>query len=261
MLSSRRHHERDDPGQVGLVGEHLQVEHQLGVLLEGRRECRPAAPTSGSSRALCSSAFWMRRSMSRTASRYSVSLARSPGPRRRCSRATSCVSRVEDAAVLLHAGQPRAGVGAVAVAEQPLEHRARIVLHRQRRRRASATRSCWCRRSCSRRRSAPSESFDSSASSSDASCVSLPSCLRRDLVHRHRRPRMSAPSVFFGVHAGQERPPAARVIAGALARQRQRPSLASARSARAAGRGSRPAARGSASARSRRPRPPASTCP
>ena len=48
---------------------------------------------------------------------------------------------VEDAAVLSDAGQPRLHVGAVGGAEQPLEHRARVVFHRQRcRRRAPGDR-------------------------------------------------------------------------------------------------------------------------
>ena len=42
--------------------------------------------------------------------------------------------RVENAAILLDAREPRLRVGASGVAEQPLEHRARVVLHRQRRR-------------------------------------------------------------------------------------------------------------------------------
>ena len=93
--------------------------------------------TTGScAAALCSSAFWMRRSMSRIASRYSSSLPRSVGPRPRCSRrdVLGRPSR-ECCGPPACRAQPRRRVGAVAVAEQPLEHRARLDLHRQRRRR------------------------------------------------------------------------------------------------------------------------------
>ena len=45
--------------------------------------------------------------------------------------------RVEDALVLLDASAPRLRIRAAAVAEQPLEHRARVVLRRQRRVRAA----------------------------------------------------------------------------------------------------------------------------
>ena len=48
--------------------------------------------SSGSSRWLCASANWMRRSMSRMASRYCVTLVRSPGPSTRWKSATSCAS-------------------------------------------------------------------------------------------------------------------------------------------------------------------------
>ena len=34
----RGHHEADDTGEVGLIGNDLQIEHQLDVLFKGRRD-------------------------------------------------------------------------------------------------------------------------------------------------------------------------------------------------------------------------------
>src|SRR5437773_9946095 len=34
------HHERDDAREIALIGQHLQIEHQPGVLLERRRHAR-----------------------------------------------------------------------------------------------------------------------------------------------------------------------------------------------------------------------------
>ena len=85
-----------DAGRVALERQRLQVEHQLRVVaVDGRRAARrfhrrPAVES------FSFSAFWMRRSTSRTASRYSLTLARSPLPdaplqsgRRRSSRESS----------------------------------------------------------------------------------------------------------------------------------------------------------------------------
>ena len=97
--------------------------------------------TTGSSRALCSSALWMRRSTSRTASRYCdsfVAIARAQTalePRelaRRPSR--GCCGP-------LRAARRRAADRCCPVAEQALEDRARVVLHRQRRGRRRASES------------------------------------------------------------------------------------------------------------------------
>ena len=70
--------------------------------------------------------------MSRTASAYSSSLARSPGPTTCPSPRSSSFTRSSDAPVAPHPRQPRRRVSAAAGAEQPLEHRARVVLDRQR---------------------------------------------------------------------------------------------------------------------------------
>ena len=79
--------------------------------------------------AFCSSAFWMRRSMSRMASRYSLSLLLSRAPKPGSQARHVFADVIENAALLLHALQAGRRIGAFAVAEQALEHRARIDFH------------------------------------------------------------------------------------------------------------------------------------
>ena len=76
-----REHQRRDARDLRLVGEHLQVEHQLDVhprSRPGRRRAHPADPDRV--RAVASTC-WTRRSISRTSSRYSPSRRRSPAGR------------------------------------------------------------------------------------------------------------------------------------------------------------------------------------
>ena len=79
----------------------------------------------------------MRRSTSRTASVYSSTLAWSCGPSSFLRLGQLLRHRVENALVLPQPRFARAPIRAAAVAEQPLEHRPRIPLHRQRLRRAA----------------------------------------------------------------------------------------------------------------------------
>ena len=96
--------------------------------------CRPAAPAPAASRsAFCSSAVWMRRSTSRTASRYSETPRAVAGAERPLQAREILVDAIEQAALLLHPVEPL--FRRAAFAEQPLEHDARVVLGRQRRRR------------------------------------------------------------------------------------------------------------------------------
>ena len=95
----------------------------------------PAGCTiSGNSRSLCVSAIWMRRSISRTESRYPASLLRSPRPSVAPKPGELFGDRIEKTAVRPEAAEPRFALGAVAGAEQVFEDRARVGLHRQRRR-------------------------------------------------------------------------------------------------------------------------------
>ena len=165
--------------------------------------------------AFCSSAFWMRRSMSRTASRYSVSLARSPEPSLVSRRSTPPFTKSRMLLRSCMRRQARGGVGAVAVAEQALEQHARIHFHRDSAWWASARRWYSCRRSYSRSRSrrrgwALPRRFRARRTESLAQ---LP---RRDLIGRNAGVDVGA----FGLlrmHAGQPRGARARVVAAAVA--------------------------------------------
>ena len=174
----------------------------------------------GSSTSLCSSAFWMRRSMSRIASRYCVSFAAVGRPEPPLQPLHFLDERIEDAAIVLDAREARRLRRVVAVAEQPLEHRARLVLHRQRRRRVAP-----------RQRVGVGAAVAGLARADQLVRVEaqlerrqlrvLAERLRGDLVHRHAGADVGA----FGllrVHAGEERRRGAHVIAGALAVGRKR---------------------------------------
>ena len=128
----------------------------------------------------------MRRSTSRTASRYSVELRRDrPARARRCRRRDllASPSRARCAAAR-HARQPGPRVGAAGcrrtAARTPRAGCAASAAACWR----SATRWCWCRRRRSRRRTRRRCRSISIASSSDASCVSLPELVGQDLIHR-----------------------------------------------------------------------------
>ena len=168
------------------------------MIVEPATGCRPAAPAPAASTLLfCSSAVWMRRSTSRTASRYSEIRVRSPGPSASLQPREILVDAIEQAALPLHPIEPL--FGRAAFAEQPLEHDARVVLVRQRRRRRLPRHRVHVRAAVARLALAAEHEVD----------------FRRDQLHRRQhafpcrtappqsdRPssprRMSAPSVFFG---------------------------------------------------------------
>ena len=124
-------HERDHPRQVGLEGEELQVEHQLQVVLEDRRRAlrlpqlrqlqvvlllRPLDPPLDVAHRL---GVLVELHLVVHAE-FALQVGELAG------------HRVEQALVLAHPRQTRLAVGAAAVAEEGLEDRARIPLHRQR---------------------------------------------------------------------------------------------------------------------------------
>ena len=127
----------------------------------------------------------MRRSTSRTASVYSSTLHLILRAELLLEARQLLGDRIEDALVLPQPRFARRPVRAAAVAEQPLEHRARVVLHRQRLRRRCARRACACRRSsgcrCRRRRS-PGRPSTARATPPASRLRELP---REQLVHRH----------------------------------------------------------------------------
>ena len=212
-----RHQEADHPGHVGLVGEHLQVEHHLDVLAERGRHARRGA--------LDHRQLLVRLGLGPLDAPLDVAHRREvvaelglvgrpeplPQPRHLAGH------RVEDAPVLAPTRAPRLGIGGGAVAEQPLEERPRVALHRQR-----------------GRGRAPGQGADVGATEAgvagagelgqaDAHLergeLGLPAeHLRRDLVDGGAGPEVG-PLGRLGVHPGEERAGDAPVAAGGVARK------------------------------------------
>ena len=128
-----RHHEREHARQVGLVGQRQQVEHQRRRAPRTTPARRPARSARRRRSAPAVSARWIRRSISRTCrgTRRAARGRAAPSPASRSCRSPATKSR------MLRSVRIRASrsSGCAAAAEHPLEHHARIDLHRQRRRR------------------------------------------------------------------------------------------------------------------------------
>ena len=129
-------HEADDPRQVRLPSQHLQVEHQLRVLVE-----RGGHPQRGRDvgQRLVDLGLGLLDAALDVAHRVEVlaELVAVAGAEVAAKLRHLVGHRVEEAAVLLDAGEPGRGVGAPGVAEQPLEDGPRVGLHGQRGRRAA----------------------------------------------------------------------------------------------------------------------------
>ena len=141
-----REHQRRDARDLRLEREHLQVEHQLQVLLERRPARRPAHRAASDRRGTLllgalnppldlAHLVEILRQPATVAGRQILLQRRAPAP---------SPSR---AGCATPAAAPRRSRVGAAVAEQLLEHELRVVLHRQRRRSATSTRSCCGRRS------------------------------------------------------------------------------------------------------------------
>ena len=105
----------------------------INLTCSSKRSGTPAGRSSvGSSEPSRASIRWMRRSTSRTASRYSVTVVRSRRAERRLQLREIGRHRVENALVPLRLRDPL--LRCPAISKQPLEHDTRIVLGRQRRR-------------------------------------------------------------------------------------------------------------------------------
>ena len=146
--------------------------------------------------------------------------ARSREGRPCCSRADLTGDDVEHAAVVTNAGQARRRVRRSAIAEQPLEHRARIVLHRQRSRRILPRDGVGIR----------TTEADVTGTSPVAAVEAelerfqlrfLTELARGDLVCRHARLHVSGGRAL-DVHSRQVGGGAARVIAAAFTGLRER---------------------------------------
>ncbi len=124
-------HERDHARQIRLEGQHLQVEHQGQVILEHRRHALRLVHRRQIEIALL---FRLLDAALDVAHRFGVlvDLRLILGPERLAQAGQLVVDRIENALVLAEPRFARGAVGAAAVAEQFLEHRARVELHRQR---------------------------------------------------------------------------------------------------------------------------------
>ena len=213
-----RHHEGDDPGQVGLPGQHLQVEHQPGVLAEGagnagrllhrHRQVGQSLPLGHPDPALD------------VADGLGVLVELGPVARaERPAQPRQLVGHgVQDGAVLLHPRQPRRGVGGAAAPEQPLEDHPRVVLHRQRGRLAQPVQRVGVDATVAGV-AGPERLLGVERQLEGGELRLLLQHPRRDLVHRDAGPDVGAGGLLR-MHAGQERPGRAGVVAGPLAGQR-----------------------------------------
>ena len=126
-------HEGEDAGDVGLPREGDQVVHQPDVVLEVVGN----ADGAGQGRQLRVGALRLRQGDAALEGADGVEVLIEPGPVALPDGALEVREvvgdRVEDAAVAPHLGD--ALLGRAPVAEEPLEHHPRVVLHRQRRRR------------------------------------------------------------------------------------------------------------------------------
>ena len=126
------HHERYDAGQVGLVGEHLQVEHQLRVLFVCVGHARRLRHFGQVAAALLLGHLNPPLDVAN-----GVEILIEPGavagPDFPVQFGYALGQGVEQAAVLADALEPHLRVGGADVAEEPLEHQPRIGFHRQRR--------------------------------------------------------------------------------------------------------------------------------
>src|SRR4029453_15002297 len=120
-------HERDDTGQIALVSQHLQIEHQLRMLFEAPRNARGTIHVRKLARRLLLGALNAPLDVA-----HALEILAEPRAVARADRphetSGGLGDRVEEAAILLQSGTARDGIRAVAVPEQPLEHRTRPVL-------------------------------------------------------------------------------------------------------------------------------------
>ena len=127
--------ERDDPGGVGLERQGLHVEHQPRMLVVADRD----AGRRLDHRQLAPLRLGVLDAPLDLAHRLQVLVElRAVAASEAALQAVDLIQhRVENAALPPQPRRPHLGVGAVDVPEEPVEHHARVGLHRQRRRRAA----------------------------------------------------------------------------------------------------------------------------
>ena len=129
-------HEADHPREIRPIGEHLQVEHQLDVIAESGRDARRLIDDRKIRGALL---FCLLNAPLDVAHGVEIlrELVAIGGVQRPLDVGNALGDRVEQALVRPEPHHARRPIGGVVAAEHPLEHRPRVVLHRQRRGRAS----------------------------------------------------------------------------------------------------------------------------
>ena len=207
-------HEGGDPGQVGLPGEHLQVEHQLGVVDEAVGHARRLVHRRQLARRLplgrLDAPLDVAHRVEVLVQLHLVAGAQLFAQPRRLGR-----HHVEQAAVVPPGGQPGRGVGGAAGAEQPLEDGARVAGHRQRGRGAAPAQGVGVGAAIAGvARPGPVGRLQRQLERGELRL--LAEHAGRDLVHRDAGPDV-VPFGLLRVHAGQEGAGRARVVAGPFA--------------------------------------------
>ena len=195
-----RHHEREHASQVGLVGQRQQLEQHADVFVVRLRARRPARRAPSADVSACCSARWIRRSTSRTWSRYS-SEPRAIGARRCRARASARSSATKSRMLRSSRMRARALLGGVAAAEHPLEQDARVDLHRQRRRRRLPAQRVGVRAAVAGRARAEQRGEVLGGHLERRERRVLADLLGDDLIDRDAEPEVG-PSVRFGVTPG-----------------------------------------------------------
>ena len=207
-------HERGDPGEVGLPGEHLQVEHELCVVHEAVGHAGRLVHRGQLARGLLLGHLDAPLDV---AHRAQVLVELDPVARAQVLAEPRHLGRhhVEQAAVVPPGGEPRRGVGGAAGAEQPLEDGAGVAGHRQRRRGAAPAQGVGVGAAVAGvARPRPVRRLERELERRELGL--LPEHAGRDLVHRDAGPDV-VPLGLLRVHAGEERAGRAGVVAGPLA--------------------------------------------
>ena len=215
-----RHQEGDDPRHVALERQHLEIEHQLRMLGKRRRD---AAARPVHRRQLDVDLFLRLLNPPLDVTNGVEVLRQLAGvgrPEPPAQPLHFVDERIQDAAIVPDPGETRRPGRVVAVAEQALEHRARLVLHRQRRRRVAPRQRVGIGAAVAGLARAD-QLVRIEAQLQRGQLRVLAERLRGKLIHRHAGANVGA----FGllrVNAGEECGRRAHVIAGAFAGGRKR---------------------------------------
>ena len=212
-------HERRHPRQVALIRQRQQVVHQLRVRVERLRNPHRLRHHRQLPRALP-----LRRLDPPLHVPHRLQILRQlpvvARPQRPLQRRHFRRHEIQNRPVLLEPRRPRRRVRAVARPEQPLEHRPRVVLHRQRRRRRPPRNRVRIRAAIPRV-ARPQHFHRVQRQLQRRQLRLLPQVLRHELVQRHPRPDVR-PFRLFRPHARQPRRRRPRMVPNPFARRRHR---------------------------------------